>query len=63
MRLCPQVRASVNQAAASNASIGLMRGMAAADPLISASLNRARYNANRVLGVDQSRGTLTIYVY
>jgi hypothetical protein len=61
--VCPQIKASVARAAAANASIGMMQGMAAADPLISTSLGRARSNASRVLGVGEAGGNLVVYVY
>ena len=41
----------------------MMRGVAANDPLISASLNRTRHGVNDVLGVAQQNGMLTVYVY
>lgn len=61
--VCPQIRQSVARAAASNASISMMQGMAANDPLISTSLGRAHSNAGHVLGVGQTGGNLVVYVY
>jgi hypothetical protein len=63
VRVCPQIKGALSRAAASNASIGMMRGVAAADPLISASLNRTRHGVDDVLGVAQQNGMLTVYVY
>jgi hypothetical protein len=63
IKLCPAVRANVTRAIAMNGNVGMMQNYAAADPLISASLSRARYHANNVLAVDQSKGMLTVFVY
>lgn len=63
VRLCPQLRASVSRAAAANSNVAMVQDLAAADPLVRASLDRTRYRAGNVLAVDQSRGLLTVYVY
>jgi len=63
VKVCAQIRRQLNNATMANASIGALRGVAAADPLISTSLSRTRYNAGNVLGVAQRNGTLTVYVY
>ena len=63
VRVCAQIKAALNRAASSNASIGMLRGMAASDPLISASLSRTRHGAGDVLGVGQQNGMLTVYVF
>jgi hypothetical protein len=63
VKLCASVRASVSRAVAMNSNVGAMQNSAASDPLISASLGRARYQAGNVLAVEQSNGMLTVYVY
>ena len=63
IKLCPAVRHNVSRAVAMNGNVGVMQSYAAADPLISASLSRARYGAGNVLAVDQSKGMLTVFVY
>jgi hypothetical protein len=63
IKLCPVVRHNVSRAVAMNGNVGLVQSYAAADPLISASLSRARYGAGNVLAVDQSKGMLTVFVY
>lgn len=61
--VCAQIRGNVARTAALNTSIGAVQGMAAYDPLISASLQRAHLSAGRVIGVGQANGDLTVYVY
>jgi hypothetical protein len=63
IRLCPVVRHNVSRAVAMNGNVGMVQSYAAADPLISASLSRARYGADHVLAVEQSQGMLTVFVY
>lgn len=61
--MCPLVRKTVAHATAGSPNIGMMQAMTAADPLISASLGRARTNSDHVLGVEQASGNLTVYVF
>jgi|GEM_PF-3875665 len=61
--VCAQIRANVARTAALNGNIGAIQGVAASDPLMSASLSRAGSSASRVLGVGQAGGDLTVYVY
>ena len=63
IKVCAQIRRQLNNAAMANAGIGMLRGVAAADPLISTSLSRTRYGASNVLGAAQQNGMLTVYVY
>jgi hypothetical protein len=63
VRVCPQLRTSLRREAATSGTMRLVQSMAAADPLVNASLGRARLSAGNVLAVDQARGTLTVYVY
>ena len=61
--MCPLVRKTVAHATAGSPNIGMMQAMTAADPVISASLGRARTNSGHVLGVQQASGNLTVYVF
>jgi hypothetical protein len=61
--VCPQIRSNLARTVALNGSIQMMQGAAAADPLVSASLDRVHLGAHRVLGVGQANGDLTVYVY
>ncbi|MGB3027515.1 hypothetical protein, partial [Paradevosia shaoguanensis] len=63
LKVCASARSSLAAAAASNQTFGLMQQAVAGDPLISTSLNRAKSNAGRVLGVNQAGKTVTVYVY
>jgi hypothetical protein len=63
VRVCPQLRASLRREAATSGTMRLVQSMAAADPLVNASLGRARLSAGNVLAVDQARGMLTVFVY
>jgi len=63
LQMCPLVRKTVAHATAGSPNIGMMQAMTAADPLISASLGRARSSSSHVLGVQQSSGNLTVYVF
>ena len=61
--VCAQIRANVARSAALNPSIGGMQARAGSDPLILASLARVNSSPSRILGVGQSNGDLTVYVY
>lgn len=63
VKVCAQYRKQVNNAAMANAGISAARGIAASDPLISASLTRSRHDAGDVLGIAQRNGMLTVFVY
>lgn len=63
LKLCPPARSSVRTQLAGNGTVAMVQSLAAADPLISTSLSRTRYNASNVLAVDQANGTLTVYVF
>lgn len=63
LKTCAALRRDIRQAVARNGNLQMVQQLAAADPLVSASLGRTRYRAGDVLGVGQSGGTLTVYVY
>ncbi len=63
IKMCAQLKAGIRRAAANNGTIRSVQTLAASDPLISASLGRTRYGVANVLGVDQSNGMLSVYVY
>jgi hypothetical protein len=63
LKTCAALRRGIRKAVAQDGNIQMVQQLAAADPLVSASLERTRYRANNVLGVGESHGTLTVYVY
>lgn len=63
VKTCAALRRDIHSAVARNGNVQMVQQLAAADPLVSASLGRTRYGAGNVLGVGQSNGTLTVYVY
>lgn len=63
IRTCAALRRDIRIAAARNGNVQMVQQLAAADPLVSASLGRTRYGAGNVLGVGQANGMLTVYVY
>jgi hypothetical protein len=63
IKMCAALRRDIHNVAARNGNMQMVQQLAAADPLVSASLDRTRYGAGNVLGVGQANGTLTVYVY
>jgi hypothetical protein len=63
LKTCAAPRRGISKAVARNGNVQMVQQLAAADPLVSASLERTRYRADNVLGVGESGGTLTVYVY
>jgi hypothetical protein len=63
VKTCAALRRDIRNAIARNGNVQMVQQLAAADPLVSASLGRTRYSAGSVLGVAQANGTLTVYVY
>ena len=61
--VCAQARGAVGRIVSGSPNLYRMQAMAAADPLISTSLSRLRISANHVLGVGQTGGSMTVYVY
>ena len=63
LKTCAALRRDIRKAVARNGNLQMVQQLAAADPLVSASLGRTHYRAGNVLGVGQTNGTLTVYVY
>jgi len=63
IRLCPSLKAALAKAAAGSGNINFLRGVAAANPSISATLSHGHYSANSVIGMDAGGGTLNVYVF
>lgn len=63
VKLCAQARAQVAQIFAASGKIQQLQRAAAGDALITASLNRTRYDANDVFAVQATGGRLMVYVY
>jgi hypothetical protein len=63
LKTCAALRRDIRKAVARNGNLQMVQQLAAADPLVSASLDRTHYRAGNVLGVGQANGTLTVYVY
>jgi len=61
--LCPEMQTWL-AAALTNSGLGnSLRSAISSDSLLSASLDRSSYNANRVFAVKQSGNKLTVFVY
>lgn len=63
VKLCASTRAQVARILQTSSKINQLQGAASSDPLISASLDRTRYNSDDVFAVAASNGRLTVYVY
>lgn len=63
VRLCQSARAQVSSILDGSPSILALRGAAASDSLITASLARTRYDIEDIFAVRQAGGQLTVYVY
>jgi hypothetical protein len=63
VRLCAQARAQVAQIFNASGKIQQLQRAAAGDMLITASLNRTRYDVDDVFAVQASGGNLVVYVY
>jgi hypothetical protein len=63
LKTCAALRRDIRKTVARSGNLQMVQQLAAADPLVSASLGRTHYRADDVLGVGQANGMLTVYVY
>jgi len=63
VKLCPQAHAQVARIFNASGKIQQLQRAAAGDMLITASLNRTRYDVNDVFAVQAGGGRLMVYVY
>lgn len=63
IKLCPQARKQVAAIFAKSKKVNLLHRAVMSDALITASLNRTRYDAKDVVAVQRKGGQLVVYVF
>jgi hypothetical protein len=63
IRLCANTKAEVRRLFRHSSTIAVLQNAVYGDPLITASLQRSRYDVGDVFAVETRGGQLTVYVY